>query len=391
MKTFDTIIVGGSYAGLSCARSAAARGLETLVFERKADLGDKIRTTGIFVGEASKELQVPERLKRDIHGVRLYAPNLRSIDLASPGYQFQAINTPELMRWMGKQAELNGAQILTGRNVARILEGGAAVEFPEHHVRALFGVGADGARSNYGRLLGLPENTEFLVGAEVEMTGVRGVDSDRLHVFLDSELAPGYIAWVVPGVGVTQIGLAVRKPYKPQLGRFLEKLNKLFDFRASKIVERRGGLIPCGGAKREWYTQRSMLLGDAAGWVSPLTAGGIHPSLQVGKAAGAAIADYLEGKISHPAALLEWRRPDWKTKQLLRWGMDSIPQPNSLLNLAIGSPLFAKLSQIIFFHHRGLKDPEAWKVISSSAQDESLPVDQQSLAEWFLSPSGRGR
>ncbi|MFC5051557.1 FAD-dependent monooxygenase [Rubritalea spongiae] len=386
MNLYDTVIVGGSYAGLSCARSAAAHGLDTLVLERKRDLGAKIRTTGIFVGEAAEVLAVPHRLKRDIHGVRLYAPSLKSLDLESRGYRFQSINTPELMRWMGRQAELNGAEIRTGENVAQLSESLNGVEFPSQLVRARFGVGADGARSNYARLLGLPENREFLVGAEVEMIGVHGVDQDRLHVFLDSEIAPGYIAWVVPGVGVTQIGLAVRKPHQPQLGRFLEKLKKVFDFRNAKVVERRGGLIPCGGAKREWFTDRSMLLGDAAGWVSPLTAGGIHPSLQVGKAAGEAIADFLEGRISHPAALLEWRRPEWRTKQLLRWGMDTISLPNSLLNLAIGNPIFAKLSQIIFFHHRGLKDPEAWKAIASSEQGESLPVDRQSLAEWFLSP-----
>jgi digeranylgeranylglycerophospholipid reductase len=386
VKNYDAVIVGGSYAGLSCARSAAARGLDTLVLERKRDLGEKIRTTGIFVGEAAKELQVPEELKRDIHGVRLYAPNGKSIDLASPGYQFQAINTPELMRWMGRRAQINGAKILTGANVAAVHEMTDKVHFPKQGVSGRFGVGADGARSNFGRLMGLEENTEFLVGAEVEMTGVRGVDQDRLHVFLDSKLAPGYIAWVVPGVGVTQIGLAVRKPHKPQLGAFLEKLKGIFDFREAKVVERRGGLIPCGGAKKQWYTQRSMLLGDAAGWVSPLTAGGIHSSLQMGEAAGEAIADTLAGRISHPAALLEWRRPEWRTKQAMRWAMDHVALPNSLLNLSLGNPLFAKLSQIIFFHHRGLKDPEAWKAIASSGQVGSPTPGQQSLAEWFLSP-----
>ena len=386
MRNYDTVIVGGSYSGLSCARSAAARGLNTLVLERKKDLGEKIRTTGIFVGEASKVLQVPEPLKRDIHGVRLYAPNGKSIDLASPGYQFQAINTPELMRWMGKRAQLNGAEIRTGTNVAAVHEMADKVYFPKQGVSGRFSVGADGARSNFGRLMGFKENTQFLIGAEVEMTGVRGVDQDRLHVFLDSKLAPGYIARVVPGVGVTQIGLAVRKPHKPQLGAFLEKLKKVFDFREAKVVERRGGLIPCGGAKKQWYTQRSMLLGDAAGWVSPLTAGGIHSSLQMGEAAGVTIADALAGRISHPAALLEWRRPEWRTKQAMRWAMDHIPLPNSLLNLSLGNPLFAKLSQIIFFHHRGLKDPEAWRAIASSGKVGSPTLGQQSLAEWFLSP-----
>ncbi|MFD2157330.1 NAD(P)-binding protein [Rubritalea tangerina] len=386
MKKIETVIVGGSYAGLSCARSAAARGVETLVLERKRDLGEKIRTTGIFVGEAAEVLEVPDWLRRDISGVRLYAPSLKSIDLKSPGYGFQAIDTPGLMRWMGRQAEWQGAEIRTGQNVSQLEECSSGVVIEEAGVEAEFLVGADGARSNVARLLGMPENREFLVGAEVEMIGVRGVDSSCLHVFLDSELAPGYIAWVVPGVGVTQIGLAVRKPHKPRLDAFLEKLEGLFDFREARVVERRGGLIPCGGAKREWYTERSMLLGDAAGWVSPLTAGGIHASLQVGDAAGGAIADYLAGRLRHPASLLEWRRPEWRTKQCMRWAMDHLPLPNSLLNLAVGNRLFEKLSQVIFFHHRGLKDPEAWKAIFSSERG-GLPIrGRQSLAEWFLSP-----
>ena len=70
----------------------------------------------------------------------------------------------------------------------------------------------------------------------------------------------------------------------------------------------------------------------------------------------------------------------------MRWAMDHVALPNSLLNLSLGNPLFAKLSEIIFFHHRWLKDPEAWKAIASSGQVGSPTQGQQSLAEWFLSP-----
>lgn len=372
MKSYDCVIVGAGYAGLSCARAAAAQGLKTLVLERKSDLGEKIRTTGIFVGEAAEELPVPDEMKRDIHGVRLYAPNGKCVDLESPGYRFQAIDTPALMRWMGDMARLNGAEISMDCNVASARETHDAVVFDSLGVSGKFAVGADGARSNFGRLMGFPENSEFLVGAEVEMTGVKGVEQDKLHVFMDSDLAPGYIGWLVPGVGVSQIGLAVRKPHKPDLNRFLTKMESVFDFTSAKVVERRGGLIPCGGAKREWYSEKSLLLGDAAGWVSPLTAGGIHPALQVGKAAGIAIADTLEGRLKHPAALLEWRRPHYLTKQAMRWSMDYIPLPNSMLNLAIGNPVFGRLAQLVFFHHRGLKDPKAWERMISNSRESTV-------------------
>jgi len=37
----DLAIVGGGYAGLSCARVAAGKGLKTVVFDRKKDLGKR--------------------------------------------------------------------------------------------------------------------------------------------------------------------------------------------------------------------------------------------------------------------------------------------------------------------------------------------------------------
>ena len=86
-----------------------------------------------------------------------------------------------------------------------------------------FLVGCDGARSRVAESFGLGRNREFLSGVELEFEGVRDLDDDCLHVFIDTKLAPGYIAWVVPGVGITQVGLAVRKrvlrPVVPVLGR----------------------------------------------------------------------------------------------------------------------------------------------------------------------------
>ena len=53
-----------------------------------------------------------------------------------------------------------------------------------------------------------------------------GVD-ERLHVFLDSQLAPGYIGWVVPGVGLTQVGLASRCRRRPNLDRSSRRCSRL--------------------------------------------------------------------------------------------------------------------------------------------------------------------
>ena len=60
-----------------------------------------------------------------------------------------------------------------------------------------------------------------------------------LHCFADSEIAPGYIAWVVPGVGVTQIGVAaIARRTEPDLGALLRRLKAHLRYRAISASRR---------------------------------------------------------------------------------------------------------------------------------------------------------
>ena len=104
MREYDLVIVGASFAGLACARTAAMRGLRVAVLERKDDPGEGVRTTGILVKEAIEETDIPVGLTRMIREVRVHAPGGRSVDLSSPGYFFLATDTPALLRWMAREA-----------------------------------------------------------------------------------------------------------------------------------------------------------------------------------------------------------------------------------------------------------------------------------------------
>jgi flavin-dependent dehydrogenase len=341
----DIEIVGASFAGLACARTTASRGLHTVVRERKRDPGDSVRTTGLLVKEAAEEEDFPTELVRRIHGVRLYGPSLRWIDLDRPGYYFLATDTPALLRSMAERARAAGAEIRCGR------------PFEERTGRVL--VGADGPRSGIARRAGLGTNHRFLAGVEAELEG-EVVLEERLHVFIDPELAPGYIGWVVPGVGVTQVGLATRGSARPDLDRFIEKVQAVVDLSSTRRVGTRGGLIPVGGTVRPFATRDTVLVGDAAGLVSPLTAGGIHTALRSGRAAGLAIASHLlDGGPALDQALTRVY-PTFRGKLPMRAIMDLRP-PNALIDLALGSPRFRALAQAVFFHHRGLLSGDAWR------------------------------
>jgi flavin-dependent dehydrogenase len=362
----DLLVVGASFAGLACARSAATVGLDTVVIDRKPEPGATPHTTGILVQEAAQAIDLPRHLTRRIPGVRLYSPSLRYVDLESPSYAFWATDMPNMMRWLADQTRSAGADLQFGRRVSGLVRSTDHVAVEGVEGTARFLVGADGARSQVARLAGLGRNTKMLMGVEAEYAGVVGVDPDRLHVFLDTKLAPGYIAWVVPGVAVTQVGLACAGGRRPDLPGFVEKLQRVFDFSKAQVTSHRAGPIPVGGPVTPTGTERIALVGDAAGHVSPLTAGGIHNALELGRLAGRAVADHLFDGDPHPAAVLDRHAPANSAKQSLRRAWDVAP-PNRLIDaLAFSRPALA-MARLVFFHHRGLLSADGWRALTRPA------------------------
>ncbi|MGI9335663.1 MAG: NAD(P)/FAD-dependent oxidoreductase [Gammaproteobacteria bacterium] len=367
MDDVQLLIAGAGFAGLCCARAAASRGVDTLVLERQAPSRRKVATTGIVVKEVADAWDLPHAYTRKIHGVRLYSPSLNALDFSSPGYYFLATDTPALLRWLERQARDAGANIahrttFKGCSKAAGDPRTAVVRTPERDdtVRFDFLMGCDGAHSQVARSFSLGRNRKFLSGVELEFEGVIGLDEDFLHVFVDANLATGYIAWVVPGVGITQVGLAVRQPAIPCTEDFMNRISRLFDFSKAKVIDRRAGVIPCGGVVEPIWRNNVMVVGDAAGMVSPLTGGGIHSAMGIGRAAGVAVSDYLlEGQTRRLASLTR-NAPSFLFKRILRSGFD-LPIPNLVFERLLENRVFRAAAQNVFFHHRGLLSLHAWK------------------------------
>lgn len=356
MAKFDLIIVGASFAGLACARTAALRGLRVAVLERKTDAGAGVRTTGILVKEAAEETDIPSHLTRLIRGVRLYAPNGRHVDHSAPGYYFLATDTPNLMRWMSGEAERAGAKIFLGTGFKGAVDNGDGVDVAVVGISGRLLIGADGAASAVARCFGLDRNERFLGGVEYEFEPQANLDDRFLHCFLDSELAPGYIGWAVPGVGVTQVGLAARHGFRPDADSFVAKLRQRYQFPQGKILARRSGIIPAGATLRHTHKGSVMLIGDAAGHVSPLTGGGIAQTLRLGRRTAQLAADWIFAGAEHPAVALAREAPRFAAKLWLRRAFDLTP-PNWVWNAAISTMPFKSVAQSIYFHKRGAERP----------------------------------
>ena len=363
-RRWDCAVVGASFAGLACATQLARAGLRVVVLEKKADAGEKLHTTGIIVKDAIDQVALlnglPVEYVHRVSGVRLYAPNLRHVDLAAPGYYFLATDTPAVLRWLAAKAEHAGARFAwrTSFGQARRVHGG--FDLGEAGIAAYL-VGADGPNSRVAQALNLGRNRQFLFGIEHEYAGATIADPHRMHCFIDRGIAPGYIGWVVSGVGAVQVGLARRvrddgPGARAAMAVFLDRIAPIFDFRSMRPASIRAGMIPCGGVVQPESAERALLIGDAAGMVSPLTAGGIHTALKHGGAAGRAIADYLWGRKPDPSGWFVRSYPRFPVKRLLRFAFDHL-QSDTFFNLLLATRPIRAAASIVYFHRNGVFDP----------------------------------
>jgi len=359
----DCVVVGASFAGLACATALARAGLRVTVLERKADVGEKLHTTGIIVKDAIDQIplldDLPAGIVRRIDGVRLYAPSLRHVDLSAPGYYFLATDTPQLMRWLADRARQAGATIAHQTSFVTAQRTQSGFDLGEIGT-ARFVVGADGPSSRVAQTLGLGRNVKFLFGVEHEYEGIEIAEPNRLHCFIDRRLAPGYLGWIVTGVGVVQVGLAGRvqsgrMTATESMAPFLQKIAHIVNIGSAKPVSIRAGMIPCGGVVAPVAARRVMLVGDAAGMVSPVTAGGIHTALKHGLAAGHAIADFLHGRGTDPSEAFVQSYPRFRAKRLLRFLFDHC-QSDLAFNVLLGTRLMRNAASIVYFHRKGAFD-----------------------------------
>jgi flavin-dependent dehydrogenase len=360
----DLVVVGASFAGLACARAAARSGLRVLVLEKKQAAGARLHTTGLIVKDAVDEVdwlrEVPGALVRRIDGVRLYAPNLRHLDLHAPGYYFWATDTTALLDWMVGSVRAAGAEVrletlFTG---ARYVSATRSWRIPLHSgevIDARYLVGADGPLSRVAKSLGLSQNRDFLFGLEREYPDAE-MDRNFLHCFIDRQLAPGYIGWAFAGVGAAQVGLARRVVPGAWQGRV--KLDALLAKAADHVRPLgpprsvRAGMIPCGGLLDRVSRPGALLVGDAAGMVSPATAGGIHTALLHGHQSGEAVATFLQGRARDPAEWLPRQYPRFRTKRAMRWLFERL-QNDWLFDQMLGTAPMRRLAEEVYFHRKG--------------------------------------
>ena len=379
----DVVIIGAGLAGLQLAKTLSIGGASILIVDRKRDITAGVHTTGIFVRKTFEDFDFPPgTLGRGVRDVSLYSPRLRMIELASGNDEFRVGRMGFLYQTLLDECLGNGVRFMSGaRYVTSRPEGDATlVELERDGQRTLVEtrilVGADGARSRVARDLGLDENDEWIVGYE-EVFRSSGNSEPRLHCFLDGELAPGYLAWIADDGEEIHIGVggypALFNP-REALRSFKEKTCCLIDLSGSEPIESRGGRIPVGGVLRRIASERGLLIGDAAGAVSPLTAGGLDPAMRLSKYAAEVIAASLRS--GDPKVLLAYSGERFRARFVSRLWMRRVIRSfsaNWLVETAfvfLRTPIGRKFAKHVFFGRGSFPDIE--QVISPGRYPDLL-------------------
>ena len=305
MKNYDVVIIGAGLAGLQCARLLAEKGAKILLVDRKTDLSRGVHTTGIFVRKTFENFDFPAgTFGVPIRNISLYSPKFKALHLESEKDEFRVGKMGLIYKEFLQECLENGVEFRFGTRYvsADMREGETVVKLEkkgvEFEIKAKVLVGADGANSRVAKDLRLDENTEFIVGYE-EVYGNVPLDGEPcLHCFLDARLAPGYLAWATNDGEEVHVGVGgYAENFNPReaLKEFREKIAaKYVDLTAAELTETRGGRIPVGGVLRRIANENGLLIGDAAGAVSPLTAGGLDPCLRLSAMAANVIWERLQ-------------------------------------------------------------------------------------------------
>ena len=372
-ETFDAVIIGAGLAGLQCAKILGSRGFRMLLVDRKQDLTKGVHTTGIFVRKTLEDFNFPiGSLGKPIRDVTLYSPRHRAIEFKSEKDEFRIGRMGKLYDAFLSECSVSGVEFLGETRFIGIddaqIDGWKTIRLEKNGeqvlVRTKVLIGADGANSRVAEALNLDENKEWIVGYEEVYRSSPGTREPGLHCFLDAELAPGYLAWIADDGEDIHIGVGgYPSKFNPRaaLELFKNKIAmKLIDLEIGELTETRGGRIPVGGVLRRIANEDGLLIGDAAGAVSPLTAGGLDPCIRL----SAMAADVIEERLrtDDPTVMLKFSGNLFRARFVSRLWMRriiSIFTNQTLLELGcafLQSALGKKFAEHVFFGRGSFPD-----------------------------------
>ena len=274
----DIVVVGGGPAG-SMSAVLLAKNRDVTVLEDHPVSGTPLQCTGLVSPDVIGMSGVSPTVLNSFSRLNVHFPDGFVYPVDCGETKAVLIDRSELDRLMAERAMDAGAEYLyserctscdIGKDSVRTVTS-SGKEFISEMV-----IGADGHSSIVRRSV-CPEPPRMQVrGIQMDLKHTCD-DQSAIDIWLGSDVAPGFFAWTIPYGDTTRLGLCSEWSYGAP-AEFLPALLRKSGLSDAKVVSKSSGKIPLGLQSRT-YSDRALLIGDAAGQVKPISGGGLYPML----------------------------------------------------------------------------------------------------------------
>jgi geranylgeranyl reductase family protein len=285
---YDVIVTGAGPAGSTAARECAALGLSTLCLEEHGTIGYPVQCAGLlstaaFAGcRTASERSVLNR----VSGARVISAAGNDLRIDAKKTMAVVVDRMTLDREMAEAAADAGAEFRLRTAVYNVRGNTVLTRGVRGHEEIGFTllIAADGPRSTIARLYGMRRARAFLAGIQADVPGA----CDPRYVEIYPDVSPEFFGWSIPtGQGRTRVGLCGCSQVRERFAAFVRK----FGSSTTHLVT---GTLPLGVMERT-YKNRTLFVGDAAGFPKPTSGGGIYTGVRSARHA-AAVAAIVCGK-----------------------------------------------------------------------------------------------
>jgi geranylgeranyl reductase len=306
---YDVAVIGGGPSGAVAAEILARAGHSTILIERKLD---NVKPCGgaIPLG-LIEEFQIPgELVEKKLTRMSVRSPKGQTIFMHMPNGYVGMVRRERFDRYLREKAQKAGALLVEA--LVKKIDCSAdrftirlSKDMPP--IEASFVIGADGANSKTADELGFPPNDLKVIAMQQRFHYSEALKpyEELVEIWFDGEVSPDFYGWIFPKTDHIAIGTGTeehRHNIRQLQQRFVEKIgitDKPYLDEAARIPMK---------PRRSFTQERAILVGDAAGLVTPANGEGIFFAMRSGKLGAQAMIERIRNRTPLSSYEKEFRK-----------------------------------------------------------------------------------